>query len=435
MSTQINDIDLLIDVTTGTLLRDNRSAITRPMPSLVQGDIYRLRVAAVKPVRSNPSKLWQYIALPSSLKAGVGPVGQGATAGTFTLTFGADTTAPLAYNATAAQVQTALNALASITTAGGVTVTASAAGGPWQIAFNTVGARDSITATPDNLFPLCQLQNYPLREGTASLTEIQLLVIERQPAALCTSWASFPAAAVTITTLQIGASGVPEIQRVAINDDTTEGTFTLTFGAATTASLAWNIAAEDLQAALEAISTIGTGNVLVTGAFPAWDVTFTGTLTGDQPAMTGNAAGLTVPIGQIGTLDLRTGGIEQLVTGEESITTTFEIEAQFGGTDPSTLLQIDVTVLNDGIPSSPGAPVALPTYLTETESDARYAQKTASSIADIPADANTAHTLNATFDHTEAEAALNALGTKVNALCTKVNDILTKLEAAALLSP
>lgn len=435
MSTQINDLDLLIDVTTGNLLRDNRSAITRAMPPLVQGDIYRLRVAAVKPVRSNPAKLWDYIALPGSLRAGVGPVGAGATAGTFTLTFGADTTTDLDYDATAAEVQAALNALASIVSAGGVTVTAAQNGGPWQIAFDTAGARDPITADADNLFPLCQLQNYPLREGTVSLTEIQLLVIERQPAALTTSWSSFPAAAVTITTLQAGGSGVPEIQRVAINDDTIEGTFTLTFNAKTTSSLDWNITAEDLQIALEALASIGAGNVLVTGAFPTWDITFTGTLTGDQPAMTGNATGLVVPIGQLGTLDLRTGGIEQLVTGAASISTTFEVEAKYDSTDPATLLQADVTVLNDGIPSSPGAPIALPTYLSEAESDDRYAQQTGNSIADIAADAETAHALNATFDDTEVESALDALGTKLNAVCNKLNDILTQLEAAALLDP
>lgn len=435
MNTQINDLELLIDITTGTLLRDVRSSITRTLPPLVQGDIYRLRVAAVKPVRSNPAKLWQYVELPDTMKAGVGPVGEAATAGTFTLTFGANTTSALDFDASTAEVSVALNALASIISAGGVTVTAAENGGPWQIAFVSVGSRDPITATADNLFPVCQVQNYTLRAGTGSLTEIQLLVIERQPAALCTSWTDFTAAAVTVDTLQAGAAGVPEIQRVSINEDTLEGSFALTFNSATTASLPWNITAEELLLALEALSTIAPGDVLVTGAFPAWDITFTGTLTGNQPTMSGNATGLVVPIGQIGTLDLRTGGIEQLVTGETSVTTTFEIEASFSGTDPATLLQADVTVKNDGIPSSPGAPITLPTYLDETTSDARYAAQTGDSIADIAEDAVIAHALNAVFDDTEVESALDALGVKVNALCSKVNDILTKLEAAALIDP
>ncbi len=55
------------------------------------------------------------------------------TGGTFTLTFGANTTGAIAYNASAATVQAALVALASIG-AGNVTVTGSA-GGPWTVEF------------------------------------------------------------------------------------------------------------------------------------------------------------------------------------------------------------------------------------------------------------------------------------------------------------
>lgn len=55
------------------------------------------------------------------------------TGGTFTLTFGANTTSGLAYNAAAATVQTALQGLASIGS-GNATVSGSA-GGPWTVTF------------------------------------------------------------------------------------------------------------------------------------------------------------------------------------------------------------------------------------------------------------------------------------------------------------
>jgi hypothetical protein len=57
----------------------------------------------------------------------------GPTGGTVTLTLNGETTAGIAYNATAAAVQTALEALPSIAP-GDVTVTGSA-GGPWTITF------------------------------------------------------------------------------------------------------------------------------------------------------------------------------------------------------------------------------------------------------------------------------------------------------------
>jgi hypothetical protein len=88
-----------------------------------------------------------------------------------------------------------------------------------------------------------------------------------------------------------------EVQTVAITGAPTGGTFTLTFSSQTTAGIAYNATASAVQAALQALSSIGAGNVTVTGGpgpGTAWVVTFTGTLAAaDQPAMTGSATGLT----------------------------------------------------------------------------------------------------------------------------------------------
>ena len=442
MSNQINDLDLLIDITTGDLLRDTRSAITRAPLELVQGDVYRLRVMAVRPVRSNPLKLWEFVDLPSTLYVGVGPVGQTAQSGTFTLTFGANTTSAIAYNASAATVAAALNALASIISAGGVTVTGGA-GGPYQVAFVSVGSRAAITGTLDALYPLCTLENYPLREGTGSLTEIQLLVIDRQPAALASTWSALPSAAVAIETLQGGASGVPEIQRVSINADAYDGTFTLAFGAATSAAIRFDATADELLAILEAMSTIGAGNIAVSGSSPEWTLTFQGTLTGNQAAITGSATGLKVPVGKLGSLDLRTGGIEQLVNGVSSVETILEVSALMSGTDPATIVQQTIILLNDGIPSAPGAPITLPTFLDETASDARYVQQSSTLIADAAitvgaALATTAATNSSPYGFTQTQAdgliaRVNALIVDVTALKNKENTLLAQLRTMNIL--
>ena len=70
----------------------------------------------------------------------------------FTLTFGANTTGTLAKTATAAQVATALNGLASVTTAGGVSVVQGTAGdltgaGTFIVRFLQPGVRAAITGT------------------------------------------------------------------------------------------------------------------------------------------------------------------------------------------------------------------------------------------------------------------------------------------------
>jgi hypothetical protein len=72
------------------------------------------------------------------------------------------------------------------------------------------------------------------------------------------------------------------------------GTFSLTYKGQTASGLAFNAAASAVQSALIALSTIGTGNVTVSGsAGGPYTVTFTGTLAQDTTALTGSGAGLT----------------------------------------------------------------------------------------------------------------------------------------------
>ena len=82
-----------------------------------------------------------------------------------------------------------------------------------------------------------------------------------------------------------GTAAVDEEQ--TISSTATGGTFTLSFGGQTTAALTWDDSAADIQAALEALSTIGAGNVTCAGGpLPAGvTATFAGTLAGQDAAM------------------------------------------------------------------------------------------------------------------------------------------------------
>lgn len=81
-----------------------------------------------------------------------------------------------------------------------------------------------------------------------------------------------------------------DVQTITVSGTPTGGSFRLAFSGQTTAAIAYNAAAADVQAALEALSNIGTGNVAVTGAgFPGATavVTFQGDAAGlEQPVMT-----------------------------------------------------------------------------------------------------------------------------------------------------
>ncbi len=160
---------------------------------------------------------------------------------TFTLTFRGATTTPIATNANAAAVQSALVALSTIGT-GNCTVT-------------DTGGVDPYTAT---------------FVGTLAKQDVDLMTA-------------------------VG-SGVNEKQTVAIDDATSSGTFTLTYSGQTTAPIAFDATATAVATALKALSNIGDADVAVTGGpgpTADWVVEFTGALAlTDVAAMTGTGTSL-----------------------------------------------------------------------------------------------------------------------------------------------
>jgi sugar lactone lactonase YvrE len=107
-------------------------------------------------------------------------------------------------------------------------------------------------------------------------------------------------AVVTVYNSDGSLNEVNEVQRLAIS--CTGGSYRLSFKGQQTAPIACDAPGTDpgtpgvvdsIQEALEALSTIGTGNVSVSGAFPTL-VTFTGTLGhADVPPLVADASGLT----------------------------------------------------------------------------------------------------------------------------------------------
>lgn len=93
---------------------------------------------------------------------------------------------------------------------------------------------------------------------------------------------------------EYGNLATTEAQTVTLTN-ATGGTFTLSFQGQTTAAIPYNAASSAVDTALEALSTIGTGNVVVTGsAGGPYLVTFAGDLAEQAlPALTANGASLT----------------------------------------------------------------------------------------------------------------------------------------------
>lgn len=137
----------------------------------------------------------------------------------------------------------------------------------------------------------------------------------------------FVGAAKTPTTVNIQEVEADpyETQTLTITGTPTGGTFTITYSGQTTAAIAYNAAAADVQAALEALSNIGTGNVACTGGdLPGTAVVIDfsgGDLAGTAPALattTDSLTGGTTPASAIAVTNTLTTHEVRYVTCDDT---------------------------------------------------------------------------------------------------------------------
>ena len=163
----------------------------------------------------------------SLVEVAIGTPDSPPTSGAFTLTFGADTTSSLAYNITGANLQTALNALASITAAGGVTVTQDS--GLYIVAFNSVGARSLITFNKGTLAPAVLDTNNVLevQAGDASTQEIQIVILKKGYLSYSSDFAPDANGSIAASDIQTGTTSLPQITRITITGNVKGGSWLL----------------------------------------------------------------------------------------------------------------------------------------------------------------------------------------------------------------
>ena len=100
---------------------------------------------------------------------------------------------------------------------------------------------------------------------------------------------------IAVTETTVGRPAASEVQVVTLTGAPTGGTYTLTYDGQTTTAIAYNASAATVDAALEALSNIGAGDVVVTGsAGGPWTVTYATALANTNvPELTASGASLT----------------------------------------------------------------------------------------------------------------------------------------------
>ena len=122
----------------------------------------------------------------SQLKLAVGNLDASADSGTYVITYGGVSTT-VAFDVTSTELQIALNSMASITAAGGVTV-ATVSGVVDQITFNQEGVNGTFGLDVSGLAPTMYGRVIPVRAGDSTHRGIYAFKIARAPVIYQTQW-------------------------------------------------------------------------------------------------------------------------------------------------------------------------------------------------------------------------------------------------------
>jgi hypothetical protein len=221
--------DLFIDLTNRRLVASETNSAPVGLATFTKGDngAFNLYFLEATGVINRPFEVVDKSS--TSVKMGIGSRLGVPETGTYTLTFGGDTTSALDAAATAGAIQTALNGLSAISSAGGVSVTGELSD-HFTVRFTTAGTQGSITANVSQLIPDTVAVIDERIAGSASVKEIQEIQLRLTPAVYQDSWTNLGTTVTATIATTITGSGIDnEVQRLSFSREPFIGTYRLTF--------------------------------------------------------------------------------------------------------------------------------------------------------------------------------------------------------------
>jgi hypothetical protein len=413
--------DLFIDLTNRRLAVSETNSAPAGQIQFTKGDngAFSLYFLEATGIINRP---FEVVTQPGTVKFGIGSRTGVPQSGTYTLTFDGDTTSAIEAAATAGAIQTALNGLAAISSAGGVSVTGEL-GDHFTVRFNSAGTQGSITADVSQLIPDTVAVIDERVAGSASVKEIQEIQLRLTPAVYQDSWTDLSTTVTaTMSTVVTGSASANDVQRISFSQEPFAGSYSLTLpatnfsmeaavtsgvfeinsavnhgfainqpitlgitgtitglnagqiyfirtipqpwqftvaatagGTVITASgqtvddvyaisrqttpISASASAADVQAALEALDSIGAGGVIVTG-IPGqyFDITFSGAKGyADQPQLTVQNSTTAKP-GKTADVNFATFALRDLIGNQPSVDLDLEIEITEDGARSTVVL-------------------------------------------------------------------------------------------------
>jgi len=220
--------DLFIDMTNRRLATSLTSLAPATAPRFVKGDNGTINLYFLE-ATGNVSAPFSVVDMTgTTVKFGVGTRTGVPASGTFTLSFGGETSGAIGFSATAGAISSALNSLSAITSAGKVSVDGTMATN-FVISFNSAGTRSAITANVSHLIPTTSALIDERLAGDATTNEIQELQLRLAPAVYQPTWTDLGTAlTVSVATTLTGSTLQNEVQRISFSRPPYLGSYRVT---------------------------------------------------------------------------------------------------------------------------------------------------------------------------------------------------------------
>ena len=220
--------DLYIDMTNRRLATSLTSLAPATAPRFVKGDNGSINLYFLE-ATGNVSAPFNVVDMTgTTVKFGVGTRTGTPASGTFTLSFGGETSGAIGFSATAGAISSALNSLSAITSIGKVSVDGTMATN-FVISFNSAGTRSAITAGVSHLIPTTSALIDERLAGDATTNEIQEIQLRLAPAVYQPTWSDLGTAlTVSVATTLTGSTLNNEVQRISFSRPPYLGSYRVT---------------------------------------------------------------------------------------------------------------------------------------------------------------------------------------------------------------
>lgn len=357
-----NNLNFWIDVRSNTLMSGWQTTAQAQQPLVMQGDDLSIDIHMI----DNSSGPSVEIPFPAncSLKCAIGSIDRYPTGGYFTFTYGSDSVI-IPISSTIVSVNSLINALQSITAAGGVIVSF-VNSTTYRLVFNAVGSKLEASINSTTLYPKSISSTRTIIEGTSTVNEIQHLKIRTAPVAYADTFSLKGQPTVAVQEL------TSSIFRIKLTESPRLGNFTISNGTKTTAAISFNASAADVQSYMLSAGLSVSSNVAGTRYYVVskpddntWDISRT---VGAYEALTVTPIGITGFSTMVGELNVNSYEIEDLLAGNSSVDAIIEIELT-SGTIVQTVYQGLIKISNDLIDDAIYEPTVLPTAFEDSPHD------------------------------------------------------------------